>query len=242
MSSRLPSTSSRPAVIRQEAQFLLIVTEGEVTEPAYFAALKKWLGLTNRVQIAPKQTLAQVEAAPEHTGSSPDQVLACALQLKKAGFQVQGRKFNYDQVWLVLDTEAPGTSHRTHLPTVLQDSPKKGLKVALSRPCFEAWLILHLSASLRSDLNSKKAAREALRKILPPGISADLDSVAMDKLIHQLVPLAPRAVEHARRRDSQVEDDAQGIPQSANTRVHLLVEQLLQSASPSSPFKKGLPL
>ena len=34
MSSRLPANASRPAVIRQEAQFLLIVTEGEVTEPA----------------------------------------------------------------------------------------------------------------------------------------------------------------------------------------------------------------
>ena len=209
-------------------------------EPAYFAELKKLLGLFNRVQVAPKQTLAHVEAAPEYTGSSPDQVLACALQIKKAGIKAQGRKFAYDQVWLVLDTEAPGTSHRTHLPMLLQEAPKKGIKVALSRPCFEAWLILHLSASLRSDLNHKRAAREALRKILPPGISSDLDSASMDKLIKHLVPLAPCAVENARRRDSQVEDDAQGIPQSATSRVHFLVEQLLESASPSAPFRKDL--
>src|SRR5581483_10277864 len=49
-----------------------------------------------------------------------------------------------DELWLLLDTDhyITGTHLRTFTET-LKDARKNGVYIALSRPCFELWLLLH---------------------------------------------------------------------------------------------------
>jgi hypothetical protein len=49
-----------------------------------------------------------------------------------------------DERWLLLDTDhyTQGTHLKSFLP-VIQLAKQKGIRIALSKPCFELWLLLH---------------------------------------------------------------------------------------------------
>ena len=95
--SRLKSMAGRAAPARTTAKFLLIVTEGEVTELQYFAALKEFLGLDDKIRVENgclAQMVAHVEAGPKHAGSSPDQVVNAAIQLRDAQKEIAAQAAN----------------------------------------------------------------------------------------------------------------------------------------------------
>jgi hypothetical protein len=111
---------------------ILVVTEGEKTEPIYLEQLRRRLHLTaTRIEV--------VQAA----GTDPRSVVTSAIDLKKTRHHeaLRGEGVDYSEVWVVFDSEHKvGTGE---LKNALNMARAAKVEVALSAPCFEYWLVLH---------------------------------------------------------------------------------------------------
>ncbi|MGO9740895.1 MAG: RloB family protein [Roseiarcus sp.] len=111
---------------------MLIVTEGEKTEPLYFEEIRRELRL-NAVHVA---------VAGSVYGTEPRQVVDYAVDLF-----LQRRK-EFDLIFAVFDRDQHGAYHEalnTCLSTKLTNDEKKRVELCAvpSNPCFELWLLLH---------------------------------------------------------------------------------------------------
>ncbi len=144
----------------------IITTEGEKTEREYFESLQR-----HRV-ISPSRVKLWVLATPpdgnRKEGPDPEHVLARLSEV-----QQQYKLSDGDQLWLVLDVDHRSTGpHKQRLLEVLQEASQKGIRLAVSNPCFEIWLLLHfqteqevqgLTAAGRGAPSECKAALGAIR-------------------------------------------------------------------------------
>lgn len=113
---------------------VLIVCEGEKTEPNYLAELIDYLKLNS----------ANVEVEGS-TSSSPDSIWAYA---KRQYQDEQGRGDSYDRVYCVFDKD----SHASYAATVQAihaANPKDTFYAITSVPCFEYWILLHFEFATR---------------------------------------------------------------------------------------------
>lgn len=107
---------------------VLIVCEGEKTEPNYFNELVHYYKLNS----------ANVEIDGT-CGSSPKSILKRAEQLAKIE---QDKGDSYDRIYCVFDKD----SHETYDDIITKISLKKPASLffhIISVPCFEYWLLLH---------------------------------------------------------------------------------------------------
>jgi len=73
-----------------------------------------------------------------------------------------------DELWMLLDTDhcIEGT-HFSGFIKALKDAQRKGVQVALSRPCFELWLLLHhVNEDAVIALKNAGDVEKALSKVL----------------------------------------------------------------------------
>lgn len=115
----------RRAGSRPERRTILIFTEGKNSEPDYLRGLRK-------LDHIASSTSVNVEISPHH---------GVPLTLVKyAAERVDDPEI--DECWAVFDVEWP--QHHPHLAEALELAEAQGVRVAVSNPCFEIWLILHL--------------------------------------------------------------------------------------------------
>lgn len=128
-----------------------------------------------------------------------------------------------DQLWLLLDTDHhTGPNHIATFIQSIKEAKQKGVNVALSRPCFEFWLLLHHADS--PDLHEKCGTVEtALRKIL-----GGYDKTELRKA-HYPPESVLKACERARRLDTSNGE----IPPGNASQVYLLWKAIIESAQPS---------
>jgi hypothetical protein len=128
-----------------------------------------------------------------------------------------------DERWLVVDADhfIKGT-HLKEFVAALQRARQLGVKVALSRPCFEFWLLLHHwpAGSATEGLSDAGQVAEALR-----GVLGEFNKTRLKREHFSLGKLA-EAVRRARELDRVVEGNE--IPLANTTRVYLLVEAVLR--------------
>jgi hypothetical protein len=132
-----------------------------------------------------------------------------------------------DERWILLDTDH--VTQGTHLPGflgALQTAGTQGVNVALSKPCFELWLLLHheLETAVRT-LGNAREVEEALRTRLGEYNKTNL------KEEHYPRSSVAAAIERAERLDLSVEGG--NIPNSNTTRVYQLWKAILSKALPS---------
>jgi RloB-like protein len=135
---------------RQELHRVLLYCEGKNTEPDYFQGVRADLrGIPVRICLgtAHGEPLALVREAVKHQVRAPH----CRAD------QFTG----YDEVWCVMDVEAP-QRHPT-LEPALALAREEGVKVALSNPCFELWILLHLQevTGYRTSEQAQKLLEES---------------------------------------------------------------------------------
>ncbi|MBM4039510.1 MAG: RloB domain-containing protein [Planctomycetes bacterium] len=117
----------RARILRPVKRTVLIVGEG-LTEPNYFDGLKREEAVSAHFAVTVK----------EGPGFSPEQVLDRAVNLAR---QAERRGEGYDEVWCVVDVEGPA---RHGSLRKAQDLAKKaGIRLCLSNPSFEVWLLSH---------------------------------------------------------------------------------------------------
>lgn len=138
---------------RSEHRRFLVYCEGECTEDQYFKGLRQEL----------RSLPVTICIGGDH--GEPKSLVRSAIKHKeRAAESAADRHTPYDEVWCVVDVEAP----RQHpsLDEAIALARKAGVRIALSNPCFELWILLHLkevsayqtSAALQSALERRPDA------------------------------------------------------------------------------------
>lgn len=106
--------------------------EGTRTEPDYIKALKLEPAVRESASVDIRVDLAA-------SGAVPLTLVNAAAEARARSVQEQGE---VDQVWCLFDVEWP----RNHpdLPEARAKAEGSGVRLAISNPCFELWLALHL--------------------------------------------------------------------------------------------------
>ena len=123
----------RPGAKREPYDRVLIVCEGERTEPLYFG------------ELADHYRLSTANIVVVGSGSDPHTVVREAKKLQRRERR-QGERYN--KVYCVFDRdEHPAFGNAS------RDARDSDLKLARSWPCFEFWLLLHFDGSRRPYTN-----------------------------------------------------------------------------------------
>ena len=135
---------------RQPRKTLLVFCEGKETEPQYLKALKQQPAVRDFAAVDIRVETGQ--------GDSPMTLVAMAIEARQ---KAKGEDSEIDEVWCVFDVEWP----RSHpfLKDATEHARQGSVEVAISNPCFELWLILHLQDHRRSLSNDD--ARRLRRKL-----------------------------------------------------------------------------
>ena len=215
---------SRNSLIRErheafrDARLIVIASEGKDTERIYFKALAK--EYTNpRVHV---HILERSEA--EQNNSSPEHVLK-QLNDYKEQYALEAD----DELWLVVDKDRWTEAMLSHVATeCVQDNY---MHMALSNPCIELWLLLHLvDVSLlrpeeqlqwlenrRKSKNTDPYLKVRLRKEMGSYHESAYD-------VQMLIANVETAIKRARTLDK---NPADRWPQTLGTRVYLLAESVM---------------
>ena len=113
---------SRRKPFRETMPLILIVCEGKRTEPDYFKGLIR-IVRNPRVKIE----IADVQGVP--------------LTLVRAAKKLKDGNPDFDSVWCVSDVD------EHPLAEAVQMARDNGIRLAISNPCFELWLLLHFRDS-----------------------------------------------------------------------------------------------
>jgi hypothetical protein len=117
----------RVAEIVPERRTVRVYTEGRSTEPEYIDALKRLPQFADAVAL----DITIVES-----GVSPSTLVAAARRDKEKGV------LDVDSFWCVFDVEIP--QPHADLYRAIDMAHGNDIDIAVSNPCFELWLILHL--------------------------------------------------------------------------------------------------
>lgn len=214
---------NRPA--RKPRESILIVCEGEATEPNYFESLWRHI------------RLATVHVKVVGQGAEIMKVIDAAIRLRAdraEEAQDSARVTAYDEAWCVVDTE-----RRNDNPSWergVDRARAKGLKLAWSNPCFEYWLLLHFEP-IGTSFDGCTALGPHLRRHIPHyEKSADC--------FEQLAPRIPTAIDHSKRiHRSQWQNTPKFIDCNPATTVHELVEKLIDVAGMTiESYRERFPL
>lgn len=205
----------------RDARLVVVASEGKDTERIYFKALAKEYA-NPRVHV---HVLERSE--DEKNNSSPEHVLK-QLNDYKTQYALEAD----DELWLVVDKDSWTDGMLSRVAAVC--AKDAAMNMALSNPCFELWLLLHLedATSLTSEeykmwLENRRKSKNAdpylkvrLRQKLGSYHESSYDAPA-------LVVNVETAIERARRLDKGPDDR---WPQTLGTRVYLLAESVVRGA------------
>jgi len=136
--------------VKDPKDVILVFTEGEVTEPQYLTLLQKHL---NTVRLT-------IEVIPGP--GVPKTLVAKARDAKKASDKEARRDttLKYQSIWCVFDVD----SH-PNMAEAKQTAEQNNIKLAISNPCFELWLLLHHGDY--ASTSDRKKIRQELKGIVP---------------------------------------------------------------------------
>ena len=202
----------------RDARLIVIASEGKDTERIYFKALAK--EYTNpRVHV---HILERSEA--EQNNSSPDHVLK-QLNDYKSQYELEAD----DELWLVVEKDRWTEAMLSRVAT--ECSQEVAMHMALSNPCFELWLLLHIEDSAlltpeeqkqwienrRKSKNGDPYLKVRLRQKMGSYHESSYDALA-------LIAHVEDAIERARALDKNPNGR---WPQTLGTRVYLLAESVM---------------
>lgn len=204
----------RRAASREAYEKVLIVCEGEKTEPLYFQGLRNHYSLNT----------ANVEVCGE-SGSDPNSVLQFAKQRYR---EEKDAGDPFDRVYCVFDKDTHANYDQA-LSAIASAAPRDTFFAINSVPCFEYWLLLHYDYSTRpyTALPGNSAGNQVLselKRYLP-----DYEKGA-DNIFAILVDQLEFAKNNAARALSAAEASGTDNP---TTRVHELVSFLQGIKTPA---------
>lgn len=212
-----PRQPERRFGTRERRPRFLIVTGGVRTEHQYF----EWVQREFRT--------AGVELHLESEGYSPRGLLEVAIKKRDQDARDARRSGDssntYEEVWVVTDVD----EFVTELREVSTAAESRGVRVAVSNPCFEAWLVMHVDGSA-APVDRFQAQSKAKQLGL---VDPNNDKIPVTSVLRGKFQIA------AGRADSLIarhEGNGTVFPHDTpSTRVHLLVRRLEEKVRESKP-------
>lgn len=133
----------------------------------------------------------------------------------------------YDEKWLLLDTDHYiRGSHKASFLQAIHDAKQRGIHIAVSRPCFEFWLLLHHLAhddERLLNITNAKSTASLLKEIHGTyhKDKVDMARFPLESVVH--------SVREGRLLDSEV--GGGDIPDRPTSRVYRLWESIVRNAS-----------
>ena len=193
-------------VQHRDARIFVIATEGTDTEPAYFR------GLQEREVIDRSRVHIEVIATPREDGTSAPKHVIGRLDAFASRYRLLT---GLDELWLVIDVDRWPAQQ---LSEVAQAAAQKRFELAVSNPCFELWLLLHV-ADAPAALHSSAECETELRRVLGAYNKANPDLAIFARR-----PAVEAAIGRARALDP---GDASRWPHATGSHVHRLAARLL---------------
>lgn len=202
----------------RDARLIVIASEGKDTERIYFTALaKEYTNPRVHVHILERSENEQNNSSPEHVLKQ--------LNDYKSQYELEAD----DELWLVVDKDQWEDKMLSRVAT--ECALEVSMHMALSNPCFELWLLLHLedAASLtpeehtlwmenrRKSKNADPYLKVRLRQKMGTYHESSYDAMTLIAHIED-------AIERARALDKTPTDR---WPQTLGTRVYLLAESVM---------------
>lgn len=157
---RKQSPLTREAPERIEKQFILIVCEGENTEPSYFNRFKLSTAIIKSVGLG-YNTISLVKETVE-----------------------LAKEDNYDQVWCVFDKDEFEAVDFNNAIFLARD---KGFGIAYSNQAFEYWLILHFEDHQGGAMHRNQYAAKLNHYLKNFGLKYDKKSKAITEDIFDVL-------------------------------------------------------
>lgn len=213
--SRDTRSIQRRKANREPRQFLLIVCEGESTEPAYFAHYKRKLRLAN----------VGIDICGAECGSDPKSVVKYAEGRFK-------RDPSIDKCFCVIDRDRHQADNFNGAisagKAINKLYKKRDFVVHVSDPCIEYWFILHFQYTRTPFTESGQKSRGgcALDKLVSlwPEYRKNLPDIGLS-----LESRSAQARINAREALRDAETTSEPNP---STSLHLLIEDLERMATP----------
>ena len=132
-----------------------------------------------------------------------------------------------DERWMLLDTDHyVNGPHIKEFKRIIKEAGEKGISVALSKPCFELWLLLHhADKNAVTKLDNAKSVEKALRDLLGEYNKTSLKSG------HFPFEAVAKACLEAKALDKTVKGGM--IPLTNTSRVYRLWDTIITNALPS---------
>jgi hypothetical protein len=205
-----------------EAEKLFILSyEGTVTEKKYFEDFRKSEYFNNNGLIE----IISLKR-PKDKGSDPINVKKLLQKAKK-----EYRFKNTDEFWLIIDRDDWESIHNHNFDQLALDcNTESNFFLAMSNPCFEIWLTLHLKdinefTKEEKELlfNNKKVSKSKnhIDKVL-----GNLQGRGYNKRPNTSLffPLTQTAIERAKKLDNKAEE----YPSGLGSHLYKLVEKLIE--------------
>lgn len=202
----------------RDARLIVIASEGKDTERIYFNALaKEYVNPRVHVHILERSESEQNNSSPEHV-------------LKQLNdYKEQYSLESDDELWLVVDKDRWTEAMLSHVAT--ECAQDNYMHMALSNPCIELWLLLHLVDVTSLSQEEQQQWLENRRKsknadpYLKVRLRHEMDSYHESAYDAQmLIAHVEDAIARAKALDTNPTDR---WPQTLGTRVYLLAESVM---------------
>ncbi len=181
----------------RDAQLFIIATEGK-TEKPYFEIFQD-----SRIKVEVLPTGEDNKSAPEYV-------------IERLNEFAQQYDFGEeDTLWLVVDVDRWGAKK---LSSVCRQAKQKKYRLAISNPCFEVWLCLHLE-DLDPNNTTCQAFEKRLRLILGSYNKSNLDTTPYVEHI-------PDAIQRAKQLHPKAN---QNWPPTPGSHIYRVVEMILKA-------------
>lgn len=218
---REPIPLIRPGGHIDAEKLFVLSYEGAVTERKYFQDLRasQYFNDTGLLEIVPLKR-------PKDRGSDPFSVKRLLSWAKKEyGFKIT------DEFWLIIDRDDWETIHKHSFDELVEECrTEENFFLAMSNPCFEIWLILHLAdmSSFEEDEKTKifenaKIGKKNYIDIVVARLQGGGRGYTKRPNPDIYLPLTETAIERAKALDNLADD----YPKYLGTHLYKLVEKLI---------------
>ena len=188
---------------REPRRVLHILTEGKATEPGYLVGWARHNARNARIDFD--------SSGP----GTPDTLVRRARERVRCNRRRSKRADpHFDEIWCVFDTD-----EHPNLPGAIDDARQSGIEVAVSNPCFELWLVLHVE-----DQTAHVHRHEVQRRANELGLSdgKKIINAAWSRLIEAF----ETAKQRARALDERHEGNDSPPRSNPSTDVWRLVDRI----------------
>jgi hypothetical protein len=189
---------------REPGRRILLVCEGAVTERQYFEAFQRWC------------KNPRVDIDFEGPAGVPLTLVSRAKDLRDEANHKAARAsddfLRYDEVWCVFDVD-----EHPYVPEARAQATAAGLRLAMSNPCIELWLLLHFTDN--PGMQDRKEIQARLRAHMPGVRDKHVD-------FEKLAAGCDDAYRRAERLARDARDRGDNVTGNPSTEVYLLTESI----------------